>query len=157
MQVGGIVTTKASRPLMLELLDATMREDPELIATKNLYADIKGLERDKKGKIQHSSTSHDDSLFGYLIGRYCLAYGTNLAKFMIPINGKDPKQRKHKLDRFGNGRGYNGLANDIIEENKFMETKKKSNNKSILGFYTKVSKIDELNKQDLFGRKGYDL
>ena len=57
------------------------------------------VSRDNKGKIQHGIGLHDDSLFSYLVGRYTLAYGTNLARFQMPINGKTPKDRKSSMIR----------------------------------------------------------
>ena len=44
-----VSTTKESRDLMLELLDDTVNNEPELLATKYIYSDIKTLERNKKG------------------------------------------------------------------------------------------------------------
>jgi len=50
VQVYGIVTESNSRNLMLEILDYTVNNEPELLATPFLYSDVKGLERNKKGE-----------------------------------------------------------------------------------------------------------
>lgn len=143
----GVCTTKESRPLMLDILDNTIYESPELLATPNLYSDIKGLERNKQGKIEHCRGGHDDSLFAYLIARYVLIYGTNLTKYMLPINGKTPKERNNTLARMSytlssanksNYKEYHGIAEDIVKE----ELKKENNNSD----YKKTSYFNSLLK-----------
>ena len=83
-KVYGVNTTKESRPLMIGLLFDIVEEDYENIISPEVIEDIAGLERNKKtNRIDHSSKSHDDSLFSYLLVRYVFAYGTNLARFKI--------------------------------------------------------------------------
>jgi len=55
VQIYGVSTTSnssgsGSRDLMLEILNDMVNENPEKLATPNLYSDIKGLERDNKGR-----------------------------------------------------------------------------------------------------------
>jgi len=178
VQIYGVSTTSnssgnGSRDLMLEILNDTVNNEPEKLATPNLFSDIKGLERDSKGKIGHGVGLHDDSLFSYLVGRYALAYGTNLARFQMPINGKAPTDRKSSMVRMSSNlkeansldarprasraRSYNGLANDIIEESAYLDLRKKIDSGGRIGTFTKLSQIEELNKIDRFGSIGHDL
>jgi len=88
--VYGIDTTSKTRKLMFELLPEIIETEYDKIISPRLYEDIAGLERKKTGKIEHSSTSHDDNLMSYLIFRYALQYGQSLKnRFKIsPIASK---------------------------------------------------------------------
>lgn len=159
--VYGIVTTKATRPIMFEILDRLIAENPEVLATKYIYSDIKNLER-HKGKIEHADGQHDDSLMGYLIGIYCLQYGTNLSKFLIPINGKDPIDRKNSIIRITSELqkankdtryNYNGLASDIIEEDRIINRKTSKR----FSLYQSLVNMNDDTDYDSIGRVGRDL
>lgn len=116
---------------------------------------------------------HDDSLFSYLVGRYTLAYGTNLSRFQMPIDGKEPSERKHNIARMSynlqeanrlstrasasKAFSYNGLANDAIEESAYFELRKKIDEGGRIGAYTTLTKIEELNKAERHGRFGSDI
>jgi len=95
-KVYGVNTNKYSRPKMIEILFDVVNNDIDKIATKYFYSDCKDMERDKHGKIQHRDGGHDDSVFSYLVGRYMLSDGTNLAKFRINPSSKetDPEKRQ---------------------------------------------------------------
>jgi hypothetical protein len=88
--VYGIDTTVRTRKLMLELLPEIIDTEYDKIVSEKLYRDLAGLERKRNGKIEHSSTSHDDNLMSYLIFRYALHHGSSLKnKFGIsPIPTK---------------------------------------------------------------------
>ena len=86
-KVYGVNTDPDSRSKMVkEILYYIVNNEPEKILSKNIYDDIKNLERKKTGKIEHSSGKHDDALFSYLFTRYILIYGIN--KKFISIGGK---------------------------------------------------------------------
>lgn len=161
--VYGIVTDKATRPIMFEILDRLIAEKCEVLGRRNIYSDIKNLERHKE-KIEHADGQHDDSLMGYLIGIYTLEYGTNLARFRIPIKGVDPQDRKRSMTlilselnkaNIGLNKKYNGMANDIIEEEKFIQDRK--NRK--LNMFNQIYALDKGgdNKFDKFGRVSADI
>jgi hypothetical protein len=157
-KVYGVVTSSASRPLMLDILDDTVVNDPELIATKNLYTDIKHLERNKKGKIEHAEGYHDDSLFAYLIGRYTLVYGKNLAKFMIGSSSKTIEDRKSSIYRVGYELSkanndikhqYKGIAEDMVNEDIRKRTRDRQSKNHKMDFYLKMSNLDNLDNNAL--------
>lgn len=143
-KVYGVNTNPASRKAMIDLLIDIVNENPELISTRFLYSDVRDLERNKKGKIEHCLGGHDDSLFGYLIGIYLLAYGKNLQRFTLKnssgvINTKNYEERKESIENMTrlftqlNNRlydeiqnHYNGsLTKNLIKENEiiYMENK----------------------------------
>jgi len=178
VQVYGISTTSnssgsGSRDLMLEILNDTINTQPELLATPNLFSDIKGLERDNKGKIGHGLGLHDDSLFSYLVGRYTLAYGTNLARFQMPVDGKEPADRKASMARMSHNLqeanrlsvrpgatkafGYNGLANQEIEQASYLELRKQIDAGGRIGVYTSISQIEELDKKSKYRLLSSDI
>ena len=78
----GINTNVASRQLMIDILRELVTETPELIVSEDVYEDIKGLEYSKNGKVEHSNTSHDDSMFGRLMVEYAIRHGNNIARFL---------------------------------------------------------------------------
>ena len=124
-------------------------------------------------KIGHGVGLHDDSLFSYLVGRYALAYGTNLSRFQMPINGKTPSDRKSSMYRMSHNlkeantasarvraskaSSYNGLANDMIEESSYLELRKKIDSGGRIGTFTKLSQIEELNRSDRYQSAGHDI
>lgn len=97
-KVYGINTDKKTRPEMIELLRSIVQDDYEKLNSGKLIDDIVGLERNKKGKIEHSSVSHDDNLFSYLMIRWAWAFGTNLGHFYIStknsLNSSSPDTMK---------------------------------------------------------------
>lgn len=162
VQVFGMLTTKATRPLMFEILDRVIDENPEALAVLNVYSDIKTLER-HKGKIEHAYGEHDDSLMAYLIGLYTIEFGKNLAKFLMPVSGKTPESRKNNIIRTtvelskANSREYNkynGMAEDIIEQEKIRNLK---NSGKSMSFFTKITTMNELDNLDSRGRVARDI
>jgi len=140
----GINTNIETRPLMMEILFDIVNNDYSSPRSPEIIEDIAGLERKKNGKIEHSSVTHDDSLFSYLIVRYVFSYGNNLGRFNIY---KNPEQIKTNIENkamqgarsndefvhnfstilnanFANRKERN-LQSEIIEEFKEREQRKK--------------------------------
>jgi len=86
----GVDTNVKTRKLMLELLPEIVDNEYDKLVSPKIYEDIAGLERKKNTKIEHSDSSHDDTLMAYLVFRYALHYGKCLRdKFKIsPIPSK---------------------------------------------------------------------
>jgi hypothetical protein len=122
-KVYGINTDKKSRERMIDLLRHIVNEQPECITSPNIFEDIKNLEIKKTGKVEHREGEHDDSLFSYLIIRYAIAYGTNIANF-IYIEGTEltpEKVEQHRrmameLLHTANNPGKKNLGMNIIED-----------------------------------------
>ena len=92
-KIYGINTTGGSegtRNIMInDILFSIVMNEPKSIRSRYIFDDIKGLQRKKTGKIEHGPTSHDDSLFSFLIARYIFGYGTNLKKYVVNLEGID--------------------------------------------------------------------
>jgi hypothetical protein len=87
VKVYGIDTSSKSRDLMIDILKKDVVENPAFFRMKKLYDQVRTLERNKNGKIEHSSNSHDDVLFGYLLCRYVMWYHNDiLSKFFLKVN-----------------------------------------------------------------------
>jgi len=115
-------------------------------------------------KIQHGLGLHDDSLFSYLIGRYTLAYGTNLSRFQMPVGGKEPGDRKASIARMSynlgeanrlsvrpnanRAMGYNGLANKEIEQMSYLELRKQIDAGGRIGIYTQMTSGEQLEEHN---------
>ena len=95
---------------MTDLILEVVRENPEFIVSEAVYNDIKGLVYSKSGKIEHDSSSHDDSLFGLIMVRYAVRYGNNIAKFL-----RDAASVKRNLAKI-NSIVKNGVFNKIIDD-----------------------------------------
>jgi len=109
----GVPTNKKTRPLMLEILTDVVKNNPEEVATTTLYNEIKTLERNSRGKIEHRNGEHDDSVMAYLIGRYVLSYGEDLNKWIVPgfdSTKEFEKQNRSKARDFSKVSSYNNSS-----------------------------------------------
>lgn len=106
----GISTTSKSRDLMIDLARTIVLESPEQIVSNEIYSDIKGLIYTKSGKVEHDAGMHDDSLFGYLMVRYAVDYGNNIAKYL-----RDIKATKKQVTALSNITGSKAAQNLAID------------------------------------------
>jgi hypothetical protein len=153
--VYGINTDRKTRPKMInEVLRNIVLEEPESITSTKVFENIKGLKRNKKGKIEHASDGHDDNLFSYLMVRYALAFGENLNHFQIFTGSRGNNKQDMEEYKKNRKNNLNQLMNvsrkDKVEyDNKFKqseemidkELKKRASSKN-----RKLNKIIELNK-----------
>jgi hypothetical protein len=124
-KVYGINTDVSSRDKMInEILKRVVNDEPECIVSKGIYEDIRNLQYKKSGKIEHREGAHDDGLFAYLVSRYMIGYGTNLARFMVgnnkSLNGKTVQQTREDIVRNMN---YISMHNrpDYMSNNSFAD------------------------------------
>ena len=71
----GVDTNSVSRKQMFDMLPELVETEYDKFVSPNIYGDLASLERKKNGKIEHSTSGHDDSLMAYLIFRYAVFYG----------------------------------------------------------------------------------
>lgn len=76
----GLCNTKEIRYDLMDLLMNRVENYPHLITSKTILEELRGLERTKGDKIDHSAVSHDDTIFGMLLALYPLYYGKNVAE-----------------------------------------------------------------------------
>lgn len=82
----GIDTTKNTRPQMIDILFKVIRYQPETIVSKWIFDDLNGMERKvtkTNEKIEHSATTHDDSVFSFLMPKWAWVYGTNMQHYYL--------------------------------------------------------------------------
>jgi hypothetical protein len=69
----GVDTSVKSREIMFDNLFTLVNEEPHVLGVDDIYNEVRTLEYNKQGKIEHNDISHDDCLLGYLIVRYALS------------------------------------------------------------------------------------
>ena len=126
-RVFGIDTTTKNRKIMTEdILSMLVKERPDHINNRDIFAEIKTLEKTKTGKIEHSSNGHDDLLMSYLIGMYTILYEQEALKRFVKVV-EDYVSPIHKLEEvnktnsniisIGNiSKLIEGSSNSIIDE-----------------------------------------
>lgn len=80
-KVYGLDSTKAKRDLLIQILRERVDNHKDKFVSKRIYDELVGMEVKRNGKIEHSSNSHDDLTFAYLMALY------------IWYEGKDLKER----------------------------------------------------------------
>lgn len=153
-QYYGHVTTKETRPMMMELLGDSVINDYDTFNCPDIIEEILGLER-VKGRIDHSSTTHDDLVMAYLSVRYIHAHGKNLAKFFIPkpntrVGEHGSLTQKEQVKRFKSVANHNisdrsqyvqniqavQMYQDYIQEKEALDEILENKSKSILSSFS---------------------
>ena len=72
----------------------------EAFNNREIFKELKTLQRKSNGKIEHSAAGHDDLLFSYLIGVYALRYeSTSMKRFLKVIADEYNEDLIHPDDR----------------------------------------------------------
>lgn len=71
----GVDTNNVTRKQMFDMLPELVETEYDKFVSPNVFKDLSTLERKKTGKIEHSTSGHDDSLMAYLIFRWAVFYG----------------------------------------------------------------------------------
>lgn len=71
----GVETNAVTRGQMIDMLPEIVETEYDKFVSPHIMKDLESLERKKNGKIEHSSSGHDDSLMAYLIFRYAVFHG----------------------------------------------------------------------------------
>lgn len=81
-------TNTVTRPQMMETLESVVHNSPAHVGYPELYEEIRFLEL-KNGRIDHSSTTHDDVTMAYMGILWIVRYGTGLKGRQIYYNISD--------------------------------------------------------------------
>ena len=81
-KVYGAYTDETRRNNMMSIMFDAVENEPELFIDREIFDEMKTLERDKTGKINHRQGMHDDCLMSYLMGLEKLAYGEKISQFI---------------------------------------------------------------------------
>lgn len=77
-KVYGLDSSKNVRELLIGILRERMEHHKDKFNSKLLYNEFLGLEVKRDGKVDHSSNTHDDLTFSYLMAMYVWYEGKNL-------------------------------------------------------------------------------
>ena len=77
-KVFGLDNTKSTRELLIQILRERMDNHKDKFVSKRIYDELVGMEVKRNGKVEHSSNTHDDLVFAYLMAMYMWYEGKDL-------------------------------------------------------------------------------
>ena len=77
-KVYGVDNSATVREQLMDLLTDRVQTHYDKFVSPIIYEELKNLEIKKNGRIDHSSNSHDDSVFSYLYAIYPIYYGKHV-------------------------------------------------------------------------------
>ena len=77
-KVYGLDSTKSKRELLIQILRERVDNHKDKFISKRIYDELVGMEVKRNGKVEHSSNSHDDLVFSYLMAMYVWYEGKDL-------------------------------------------------------------------------------
>ena len=77
-KVYGLDSTKSVRELLIQILRERMDYHKDKFISPIIYNELKGMEVKKNGRIEHSTNTHDDQVFSYLMALYIWYEGKDL-------------------------------------------------------------------------------
>jgi hypothetical protein len=79
-KVYGLNSTKAIRQLLIDILIERVENHKDKIISPIIYNELLGMEIKRNGKVEHSSSTHDDQVFSMLMALYMWYEGVNMAE-----------------------------------------------------------------------------
>ena len=79
-KVYGLTSTKSIRQLLIDILLERVENHKDKIISPIIYNELLGMEIKRNGKIEHSSSTHDDQVFSMLMALYMWYEGVNMAE-----------------------------------------------------------------------------
>lgn len=79
-KVYGTDNTKNTRDALIQILRERVEYHKDKFVSPNIYEELCGMEVKKNGKIEHSSNTHDDSVFALLMALYVWYEGKDVAE-----------------------------------------------------------------------------
>ena len=77
-KVYGLDSTKKVRELLIQILRERVDNHKDKFVAQDIYNELNGMEVKRNGKVEHSSNTHDDLVFAYLMALYVWYEGKNL-------------------------------------------------------------------------------
>lgn len=112
----GIPINRITRPIMLDILQYEVYNNPSCFRIKDLIKEISVLERDKTGKIGAAQGMHDDLIFAYLYARYALSNIPHINRFIKYANNNTINTMNKIRNISNNFKAYNHFENVIGRE-----------------------------------------
>lgn len=136
----GVDTNNVTRKQMLDMLPEIVETEYDKFISPNIYDDLATLERKKTGKIEHSSSGHDDTLMAYLIFRWAVFYG----KCFRDRFGISPIPSRMNVKVVSSTENINKITEIIAAANNAeMKTTMSMNNPMYRALYEQEQKIKE--------------
>lgn len=136
----GVDTNNITRKQMLDMLPEIVETEYDKFISPNIYDDLATLERKKTGKIEHSSSGHDDTLMAYLIFRWAVFYG----KCFRDRFGISPIPSRMNVKVVSSTENINKITEIIAAANNAeMKTTMSMNNPMYRALYEQEQKIKE--------------
>ena len=79
-KVYGLNSTKAVRQQLIDILIERVENHKDKIISPIIYNELLGMEIKRNGKVEHSSSTHDDQIFSMLMALYMWYEGVNMAE-----------------------------------------------------------------------------
>lgn len=123
-KVYGLDNTKIVREQLMDLLESRVEDHYDKFISPTIAEELKNLEIKKNGKIDHSTNSHDDSIFSYLLALYPIYYGKNIKEnwnIKIPTlktaedNAEEIFQDFEATESFDITKGMDISGNEMIQ------------------------------------------
>lgn len=77
-KVFGLDSTKTVRDTLIQILRERVEYHKDKFVSRELYDELRGMECKRNGKIEHSSNTHDDSVFALLMALYVWYEGKDI-------------------------------------------------------------------------------
>lgn len=130
----GVYTIQKVRETMMDLLKDRVRDHFDKFVAQIILDEMRGLIFDpKKGRIDHSADSHDDTIMAMMIALYVYYYGTNLVGFGVR-RGDVPKYGAESIEEDLS----NNIKDPIYEVNKYLKKQIMPSRKSMKAYFDRM-------------------
>ena len=139
----GVDTNAQTRKQMFDLLPEIVETEYDKFVSPNIYRDISNLEKKKTGKIEHSSSGHDDSIMAYLIFRFAVFYG----KCFRDRFGISPVPSRMNVKTISSDEGFRRIEGVILRANADTESNMVLNSDLYKSLVDKTQKMESADTQ----------
>lgn len=164
-KVYGLDNTKNVREQLMDLLESRVEDHYDKFISPIISEELKNLEVKKNGKIDHSSNSHDDSTFSYLLALYPLYYGKNLKEnwnIKIPSLKTAEDEAEEIFQDFSATENINIIQDVQIADNELINNQLKQMNDGTMSYQQFLNMEQEKNNMAMneilnnpIGQKAY--
>lgn len=125
-KIYGLNSTKSVRELLIQILRERMDNHKDKFVSKRIYDELVGMEVKKNGKVEHSSNTHDDLVFSYLMAMYMWYEGKDLKERFGIV--KTTIKTDEDIDEvaYGLEEKYSDIIEEITEANPVNDEKEYS-------------------------------
>lgn len=122
-KVYGLTSTKDIRKLLIDILLERVENHKDKIISPIIYNELLGMEIKRNGKIEHSSSTHDDQVFSMLMALYMWYEGVNMGERfgMKKTTIKTDEEIDEQIDYYNDDTveivdSFNKEDNELVED-----------------------------------------